>query len=152
MTLPRRRMGRAWTGAEAGAERLDRERGPAPLVDGQVVVRDRQRRAIAVEAGPFLRLDLEQLQHPKGVARRRHDPQLAVGPRQHDAGRSDAEHVDAAVGDQREQLDHVEIGYERVGQLDERPGERRFSRHRISRHRGPGTSALPLLGRVTSPS
>ena len=31
---------------------------------------------------------------------------------------ADVEHVDAAVGEQRQQLDDVEVGDERVGQLD----------------------------------
>ena len=49
-------------------------------------------RPVAVEARAFLGLKLEQLEHPHGLARRRHHPQAAVGCDQHQAGRGDVEH------------------------------------------------------------
>ena len=90
--------------------------------------------AVAVQARTLLGLDLEELEHAHGLARRGHHPQVAVGRDQHETGGADVEHVDTAVSEQREQLHDVEVGDERVGQLHERPGKQGFSGHRLSRH------------------
>ena len=60
--------------------------------------------------------------------------QVAVGCDEHEPGGADVQHLDTAVGEQREQLHDVEVGDEGVSQLDERPGEHRFSRHRSILH------------------
>ena len=52
------------------------------------------------------------------------------GDDQHEAGRGDVEHVDATVGEQGQQLDDVELVDERVGELNQRPSQHRFSGHR----------------------
>ena len=91
-------------------------------------------------------MQLEQLQHPHRLAGGRHHPQVAVGGDQHESGGLDVEHVDATVGEQGQQLDHVEVGDEGVGQLDERPGEHRFSGHRTSSHLGLGPATVPGPG------
>ena len=48
---------------------------------------------------------------------------------QHDARGRHVEHLDASVGEQRQQIDDVEVVDERVGQLDECPDEQRFVLH-----------------------
>ena len=65
------------------------------------------------------------------------------GEHQHDAGGRHVEHLDASVGEQRQQIDDVEVVDERVGQLDECADEQRFVLHqRTSRLDlgGPGQS------------
>ena len=146
MTVPRSRMGKRVHRVEAGGERLGRESGPAAVDRGQVLVHDRLAGAVAVEAGAFLGLQLEQLQHAHGLAGGGHHPQVAVGGDQHEPGGADVEHVDATVGEQGQQLHDVEVGDERVGQLHERPGEHRFSRHRTSSHVGLGHVGRRQLG------
>ena len=122
---------------EAGGERFGGESGPAAVDRGQVLVHDWLARPVAVEARAFLRLQLEQLQHAHGLAGGSHHPQVTVWCDQHESSGVDVEHVDATVSKQRQQLHHVEVGDERVGQLDERLGQHRFSRHEISSHSAP---------------
>jgi hypothetical protein len=121
-------------GVEAGGERLGREAGPAVVGGGEVLVEDGLAGAVAVQAGAFLGLDLEELQDAHGVAGGGHDPQVAFWRDEHEPGCSDIEHVDASVGEHREELDDVEVGHERVGQLHEGLGEGGFSGHCPSRH------------------
>ena len=49
-------------------------------------------------------------------------------------GGVDVEDLDAAVGEHRQQLHHVEVGHEGVGQLHQRPRHLRCPFRRISRH------------------
>ena len=98
MTVPRSRMGKAWTEWKPAASASAAKLGPAAVDRGQVVVHDRLAGAVAVEAGAFLGLQLEQLQHAHGLAGRGHHPQVAVGRGQHEPGGADVEHLDAAVG------------------------------------------------------
>ncbi len=86
-------------GVEASGERLRREVGPAVVAGEQVLVHDRDAGAVAVEARALSSLELEQLEHAHGLGRRSHHAQLAVRSSEHDAGGSDVEHVDAAVGE-----------------------------------------------------
>ena len=86
------------------------------------MVHHRPAAAVAVQAGAFPGLQLEQFQHAHGLAGGGHHPQLAIGTGQHEAGRPDLEHLDAAVGQQGQQFHHVEVGHERVCQLHQRPG------------------------------
>ena len=116
----------------AGGDGFGHEPGPAAVDRGQVLVHDWLTRSIAVEARALLRLQLEQFQHPHRLAGRRHHPQLPVGCDQHQSSCVDVEHVDAAISEKRQQLHHVEVGDQRVGQLHERSRERRFSRHATS--------------------
>ena len=46
------------------------------------------------------------------------DAQLPLGRHEHDPGRRHAEHLDAPVAEHGEELHHVEVIDERVGQLD----------------------------------
>jgi len=55
-------------------------------------------------------------------------PEVTVRGRQHETGGGDVEDVDTPVGQQGEQLHHVEVRHEAVGQLHERPGEQHLSR------------------------
>ena len=152
MTVPRSRMGSACTEWKPAASASGANRGQRPSTVGQVLVHDRLAGAVAVEARAFLGLQLEQLQHAHGLAGGGHHPQVAVGRDQHEPGRGDVEHVDAAVGEQRQQLDHVEVGDERVGQLHERPGEHRFSRHRDLPSRRPRPARFRPSERDRGPS
>ncbi len=69
--------------------------------------------------------------------------QFAVGPGQHEARRTDLEHFDATVSQPGQELDHVEVGDQRVSQLHQRPGQQCFSRHQPSDH--PGVDHVGLL-------
>ena len=89
-------------------------------------------------------MQLEQLQHAHGLAGGSHHPQVTVWCDQHESSCADVEHFDATVGKQGQQVHHVEVGDERVGQLHQRPGEHRFSRHGISSH---GSALAVQLGR-----
>jgi hypothetical protein len=83
----------------------------------------------AVEARPFARLQLEQLDDAHRLARRRHRLELTARRRQHDPGGSDVEDLDAAGRQQGEQLDDVEVVDEVVGQLHHRASENGFAGH-----------------------
>ena len=98
MTVPRSRMGKACTERKPAASRLAREPRPAGVYFGEVLVHDRLAAAVTVQARAFLRLQLEQLQDPHGLAGGGHHPQVAIRSDQHEAGGGDAEHIDAAVG------------------------------------------------------
>jgi hypothetical protein len=104
--------------AKAGGERLSGELGPTGADHGEVGSQDRGTAAVAVEARAFLGLQFEQFQHSHGLAGGSHHPQLAVGPGQHEPRRTDLEHFDTAVSQPGQELDYVEVGDQRVGQLD----------------------------------
>ena len=76
-----------------------------------------------VEARAFVVLDLELLEQLHPVTRRgRHvDPTGGVGEEQ--AGLRQLEELDGAGGEQGQEVDHVEVGDEGVGDVDECPGE-----------------------------
>ena len=75
--------------------------------------------AEGVQAGPFLGLELEQLQQAHRLARGGHQPQAARGRNQHHPGGGDAEQIDAPVRDPGQQLDDVIVVDEGVGHLDQ---------------------------------
>ena len=118
---------------EPGGERFGREAGPLVVAGGEVLVQHGFTGAVGVEAGSFLGLVLEQFEQPHGLVRRGHDPEVSFRGDQHETGRSDVEYVDAAVGEQAQQLDDVEVRDEGVGEVDEGPGQERFSGHWTSR-------------------
>ena len=126
MTVPRSRMGKACTEWKPAPSASAANRGQRLLADGEVLVHDRLAAAVTVQAGTFLGLQLEQFQEPHGLAGGGHHPQVAVGPGQHETGGGDVEHLDAAVGQPGQQLDHVEVRHQRVGQLHQRPDEQRL--------------------------
>jgi len=66
---------------------------------------------------------LAQLQQPGLLAGGRRQPQLAARVGQHDPGRGRGQEGDAAVGEQVQEVDDVEVGDHRVGQLYEGVGE-----------------------------
>jgi hypothetical protein len=79
------------------------------------LVHDRLAAAVAVQARAFLGLQLEQFQDPHGLSGGGHHPQVPVESNQHQASGPHVEHLDATVGEQAQQLDHVEVGHQRVG-------------------------------------
>ena len=123
MTVPRQSQRQRLDRAEAGRQRLGSEQGPATGHRGQVGVHHRPPAQVAGQARAFLGLQLEQFQHPHGLAGRGHHPQLAVGPGQHEPGGADLEQLDAAVSQQGQQFHHVEVRYQGVCQLHQRPGQ-----------------------------
>src|SRR5581483_10439082 len=123
--------GQGLDGVEPGLQRLGREPGPSPVGRGEILAQDRLARAVAVETGAFLGLQLEQLEHPHGLAGRGHDAQVAFGSGQHEPGGSDVEYLDTAIRQQREQLYDVEVVDEVVGELHQCASEHGFSWHAI---------------------
>ena len=75
--------------------------------------------AEAIQARALVVLDLEQLDQPGRLAGRRCHPQLAARVGQHHPGRRHGEQRDAAVGEEVQEVDHVEIGDHGVRQVDE---------------------------------
>ena len=147
MTVPRRRMGKACTEWKPAASASAGEPGPAAVEAGEVLVHDWLAAAVTVQAGPFLRLQLEQLQYPHGLAGGGHHPQVAVRPGQHEPGGIDLEHLDAAVGQPGQQFDHVELRHQRVRQLHQRPEEQGsvwLSDLAVVGSLAPGTRSVPL--------
>ena len=99
------------------------EPGPPRGRAGQVGSGDGPAGTEALQAGPFVVLQLEQLQQPGFLAGGRRDPQLAARVGQHDPGRGRGQQGDAAVGEHVQEVDDVEVGDHRVGQLDEGVGK-----------------------------
>jgi len=63
-------------------------------------------------------LQLEQLQQPGGLAGGGDHAQLAARLRQQQPGGGDVQQLDAAAGQHVQEIDHVEPGDHRVGQLN----------------------------------
>ena len=86
------------------------------------MVDDGMAAAVAVQAGSFLRLQLEQFDDAHGLVGGCHQSQLAVGGDEHDPGGGDVEDLDAAIRQGGQQVDDVEVVDEVVGELDEGAG------------------------------
>lgn len=95
------------------------EVGPPAVRDGKVLVHGHQTGPEAVRARALLGLQLEQLHDPHRLTGGRHHPEFAFGRHNHHAGGGDVEDLHAPVGEQREQLDDVELVDQGVGQLDQ---------------------------------
>ena len=63
---------------EAGVERDGRESGPAFTARSKVIVHDQAGVAVAVDARPFVGLQLEQLDDAHGLARGGDDAEIAL--------------------------------------------------------------------------
>ena len=75
--------------------------------------------AVAVEAGPLVVLQLEQLQQAEVLGGRRHQLQVSPLVGQHQTGCVDAEQLDAGAGQRVQEVDDVEVRDQGVGQLQE---------------------------------
>jgi hypothetical protein len=87
------------------------------------VVEDRLTAAAAVEARPFLVLELEQVEEMGRLVGRCDRAQEPTFVGENDTGLARAEQLDNAVGEDGHELDDVEVRHEGVGQLDEHPAE-----------------------------
>ena len=83
---------------------------PASVDGGQILIHHGKPGAVAVQARPLLCLQFEELQHPHGVARRCHYPQLPIRLSEHQAGCVHLENFDATISEQCQKLNDVEIG------------------------------------------
>jgi hypothetical protein len=117
MTVRRSRIGQGVHRAEAGGRRLRGEPGPATAGGGEVLVHDHPAAPVTIGAGAHLALQLEQLHDGRGLTGGGHDPELAIGPSQHETSCPRIEHLDAAVSKQRQQFHHVEVRHQGARQL-----------------------------------
>jgi hypothetical protein len=129
MIASRSRSGRASADWNASLEGGGGERGPAAGPGLQVLVCDGLAGAEGVQAGPFLGLQLEQLQQPHRLAGGGDQSQAALGRGQHHSGGGDAEQVHAPVRQTGQQVDDVVVVDEGVGHLDQRPDHVGFAGH-----------------------
>jgi hypothetical protein len=112
--------------------RTGRELWPAVLGVTQGGVHDRLAVPERVQAGPFVHLDLEQLESPDVLVGARHELQVPALVRQQDPDVRVADQLGRAVRDHDEELDHVEVVDQGIGQLDEHVGKT------LCRHDGHG--------------
>jgi hypothetical protein len=96
-------------GVESGAAGDRREPGPTADLDLDVRTQRGLTGAVAIEAGPLLGLELEQLECANCLAGRRHDAEPPVEAGQQDVCGVDVEHVDASVAEDGEQVGDVEV-------------------------------------------
>jgi len=68
----------------------------------ETVVDDGLAGSVAVRARTLRFLQLEELQQAHGLTGGGHHQQLAAGEGEHEPGRGHVEHLDAAVGEQRQ--------------------------------------------------
>jgi hypothetical protein len=106
-------------GAKAGVGGDRRE--PRPAIDrpGHVVHLHRLAAAVALEAWALGVLDLEELEDLHRLAGGGHELEPAPLVGEQEARGSRVEQLDAPLTQARQQIDHVEVLHERVGQLDE---------------------------------
>ena len=92
------------------------------------MVEDRFTGAVTVQARPLLVLELEQVEQigPTRGTMRQNAESTFVG--EHDAGLGHQQ-LDDSVGEDGHELDYVEVGDERVGQLHEHPSEALLINH-----------------------
>jgi hypothetical protein len=107
-------------GGEPGILGGNREPRPAPRFRGQVGGADGLAGPEAVQAGPLVVLQLEQLNQPDGFAGSSHHPQLPARVSQQQPGGGHVKQLHATAGQQVQEVDHVEAGHHRVGQLNKR--------------------------------
>jgi hypothetical protein len=109
--------------AEAAAVGCRDEAWPAVDLAGQVGDDHLCAGAEALQAGAFVVLELEELQQAYLFVGGGHDAEFAVAVREQHPGRTGAEHAHAAVGEQAQEVDQVEVGDQVVRQLDEGLGQ-----------------------------
>ena len=146
MTVPRQAQGQRLDGAETGRQRLGGEQGPATGHHGQVLVHHRPAAAVAVQAGPSLDCSSNSSRTRMASLEEAITRSSPSGPANMRPAAPTSSTLDAAVSQQGQQLDHVEVRYERVCQLHQRPGEQCFSGHRTSSH-GTGHVGPPGPGK-----
>ena len=78
---------------------------------------------MAIEAGSLGCLQLEELDNAHCLTRRGGEPEVSFRCDEHQAGGRDVEHDDAAIDEQRQEINHVEVVDQRVGELDEGFGQ-----------------------------
>ncbi len=107
-------------GAVPPTHRERREVGPLAVYMGQVWVDHRLTASIAVKTRPFLRLNLEQLDHSELFSRRcqHSEGPVRIGQQKACGG---VKQLDAALHKHLGDLDHVKVVDKGIGQLDERP-------------------------------
>lgn len=127
--MPAEPHGEGVHGLEVGLDGPWCELVPAVVGGVAELAEDGYAGEVRLEARSLLGLDLEQLEQAHGVARRSQDPELAVGAGDHEPGGVDVEELDAPVGQHGEQVDHVEVVDEGVGDLHEGLDEDGFSGH-----------------------
>jgi hypothetical protein len=98
---------------------LGYEARPAVPLGVQVLGDDRLSGPVAVEAGAFLVLELEQLKGAGPLAGGRHQLEVAARVGEQQAGFDGVEHFGGPRGEHVEELDHIEVVHEGVGQFDE---------------------------------
>ena len=104
-------------GGEAGLSGGGGELGPA-LVSTQVGGCDGVPGAEAVQAGPLVALQLEQLKQPGGLAGGGHHTQFSARIGQQQPGGGNVQQLGAAGGQHVQEVDDVEVGDHGVGKLD----------------------------------
>ena len=119
-------------GVETGTEGAGSEPGPTAVDLIEVDVDHGLPAAVTVRAWTLIRLLLEDLQDAHCVTRRSRASKLAVRRAQHDPRSGHVEDLDATLGDHREEIDHVEIIDQHVGQLDEGTDQKFLLSHRYS--------------------
>ncbi len=99
------------------------EAWPAVGLPAQVGDDHRCAGAEAVQAGPFVVLQLEEFQQAHLFVGGGHDAEFAVAVREQHAYGARAEHAHTAVGQQAQEVDQVEVGDQVVRQLDKGLGQ-----------------------------
>ena len=115
--------GQGLHGGEPGLAGGRREPRPPRRLGRQVRGGDGPTRPEAVQARPLIALQLEQLEQPGGLAGGSHHAQLTARVSQQQPGGGDVKQLRAAVGQDVQEVDHVEADHQRVSQLDERRGQ-----------------------------
>jgi hypothetical protein len=117
-------------GAVAGTKRLGCELRP-PFELGLQVVGDRGLSTTeAFQARALLVLDFKELQEACPLAGGGDDPQPALGTGQHNSRLGGIEKLRTPKGEGAQEVHHVEVFYQRVGELDEGPDQSLIFSHR----------------------
>jgi hypothetical protein len=93
------------------------------------VVEDRLASPVTVQARPLLVLELEQVEQVGRLVGRCDGTEESTFVGENDTGLTGAEQLNDAVGEHGHELDDVEVGHERVRQLDEHPAEALLINH-----------------------
>jgi hypothetical protein len=107
-------------GGEPGVAGGCGEPWPVTRLGGEIGSGDGLAGPEAVQAGPLVALQLEQLEQPGGLAGGGHHAQFTARVGQQQPGRGDVQQLDAAAGQRVQEVHHVEPGDHGVGKLDER--------------------------------
>jgi hypothetical protein len=101
-------------------ERSWRKVWPSPIGFTQRVVDDGFTVSKTVHAGAFIGLNLKEFEYSHRLAGGSHELQFPPGRGQHHASGVDVDGLDAAIGEDRENVNHVIVVHEIVGEFDER--------------------------------